>query len=57
MGGSGLGGMPFTEPTTDFNPPPKHKSEPDKPLTLGTDITKKKDGSTDKRFKEKVDAE
>jgi len=57
MNGGTLGAIPFTEPTTDFNPPPKHKSEPDKPLTLGTDITKKKDGSPDKRFKDKVDAE
>ena len=58
MNGGTLGAIPFTEPTTEFNPPPKHKSEPDKPLTLGTDITKKKDGSPDKRFKkDKVEAQ
>tara|TARA_R110002020_G_scaffold14091_1_gene50094 strand:+ start:9056 stop:9634 length:579 start_codon:yes stop_codon:yes gene_type:complete len=58
VSGLNIGAIPFTEPTTEFNPPPKHKSEPDKPLTLGTDITKKKDGSPDKRFKkDKVEAQ
>jgi len=50
----------FNDTTADFSPPPTHKIESDKPISLGVDygkktedVPKKKDGSPDKRYKKK----
>jgi len=50
-----LAAMPFQEPVEDFNSPPQHKSNSDKPISLGTDLTQneeKEDGSKQKKKKE-----
>jgi len=61
MGGGNVGllsAIPFPDSTDVFNPPPEHKSESDKPISLGVDLTKtKNDGTPDKRYKSKKKVE
>ena len=71
MGGNNLGILDdkyrepqtFESSTEDFNPPPKHKIDENKPVNLGVDYGKTddvpltKDGKPDKRFKKGNDEE
>lgn len=43
--------QPFIEQPTEFNPPPKHKSDDKRPVNLGVDITEEKE-TTKKSKKE-----
>lgn len=60
MGGNNLGILddqyrqpqPFTDSTTDFNPPPKHKVDDKQPVNLGVDY-----GADEKKNKKKKDAD